>query len=186
MHAVATGAIGHDSRASPRGQTVVARQIRRNPVPLKTEFLGELHALVTMRARQIPRRYLGSGVVMRLDGMDAVAIGANRRLPVSARDGLAVNALLELPLDRAMALAAGIGNVEFEYRRLGVSRGQDVVRAVAIGTDCCLLHAFGHGLAMNALLVGNKGLGAAAGGFHDKLLAMASATGGGNIGVIGP
>ena len=58
MHAMATGAIGHDRRTSPRGQTVVARQIRGNPVALKTEFLGELHAFVAMRARQILRRHL--------------------------------------------------------------------------------------------------------------------------------
>src|ERR1700687_4722836 len=118
--------------------------------------------------------------------MDAVAIGANRRLPVSARDGVAVNTLLELPFDRAMALAAGMGNVELEYRRLGVSRGHDVMRAVAIGADCCLLHTSGHGLAMHTLLVRNKGLGGTAGRFHHKLHAMAATAGGGDIRVIGP
>lgn len=122
---------------------------------------------------------------MRLDGMNAMAIGANRRLPVSARDSLAVNALFELPFDRAMALAAGMGNVEFEYRRLGVSPVHDVVRAVAIGTNGCLLHAFGHGLAMHALLIGDKGLGGTSGSLHHKLHTMADATRGGNIRVVG-
>ena len=97
-----------------------------------------------------------------------------------------MNALLELPLDRAMAPAAGMGNVEFENRRLGVSRSRDVMRAMAISTDGRLLHALGHGLTMGALLVGNKGLGAAAGGFHHKLLAMASAARNGNICVVNP
>ena len=121
---------------------------------------------------------------MRLDGMNAVAVRANRRLPVSTGNGLAVNALLELPFDRAMALAAGMGNVELEYRRLGVSRSRDVMRAMAISTDGRLLHALGHGLTMDALLVGNEGLGGAAGGRHDKLLAMASAARDGNICVV--
>src|SRR5690242_18231364 len=123
---------------------------------------------------------------MRLDGMNAMAIGANRRLPVAAGDSLAVNALFELPFDRAMALAAGVGNIEFEYRRLGVSRGHNVVRTVAIGTNGCLLHAFGHSLAVHTLLVGDKLLDGAAGGCHHKLLVVAGATGGGNIRVVCP
>ena len=123
---------------------------------------------------------------MRLDGMDAVAIGANRRLPVSPRNGLAVNALFELPFDRAMALPAGMGHVELEDRRLGVGRRHNTVRAVAIGTDGCLFHTLGHGLAMHTLLVGNKGLDGATGGCHHKLLVVARATSGGNIRVIGP
>src|SRR6185295_16324385 len=118
--------------------------------------------------------------------MDAVAISANRCLPVSTRDRLAMNALLELPLNRAMTPAAGMGNAEFENRRLGVSRSRDVMRAMAISTDGRLLHALGHGLTMDPLLVGNKRLGAAAGGSHHKLLAMTSAARTGNICMVNP
>lgn len=115
-----------------------------------------------------------------------MAIRANRRLPVSARESLAMNALFELPFNRAMALAAGMGNVELEDRRLGVSRGRNVVRSVTIGTHCGLFHTLGHGLTVHAFPIRNKGLGGAAGGCHHELLVVAGTTSGGNIRVIGP
>jgi len=118
--------------------------------------------------------------------MDAMAVGANRRLPVSSRNGLTVNALLELAFDWAMALAAGMGNVEFEDRRLGVSGGRNVVRSVTIGTYCGLFHTLGHGLTVHAFPIRDKGLGGAAGGCHHELLVVAGAASGGNIRVSGP
>ena len=81
---------------------------------------------------------------MRFDGMDAVAVRANRRLPGSVRDRQAMNALPELLLHRPMALAAGGGKVESKDWRLGVGSARDVVRTVAIGADRCFLHPLGN------------------------------------------
>ena len=79
---------------------------------------------------------------MRLDGMNAVTIGADGREIVTPCDGLAVNALIEVCRDLGVALAAGGGDVEFGDWRLGVVRGADRVRAMAISTDGSLGEPF--------------------------------------------
>ncbi len=58
------------------------------------------------------------------------------------------------------------------------------MRAVAIGADRGLLRAIGDGAAVHAVLVGEEGLRAFAVRLHEKLLPVAPAAGGGNIGVI--
>ena len=67
-----------------------------------------------------------------------MAIRADGRLVVAARYGLAVNALVEGLRDLSVAFAAGGRDVELGDRRLGVVRGADRVRAVAVGADGCL------------------------------------------------
>ena len=56
--------------------------------------------------------------------------------------------------------------------------------AVAIGTNCCALRAVLDRTAVNALLVGDEWLGTVSGGFHQELLRVAGAAGGGDVGVV--
>ena len=86
--------------------------------------------------------------------------------------------------DVGVALAAGGGDVELGDGRLGVVGGENFVRAVAIGADGGLLRAVGDGAAVHAVLVGEEGLRAFAVRLHEKLLPVAAAAGGGNVGVI--
>ena len=80
----------------------------------------------------------GVGIDVRLDGVDAVTVCADRGQAVAAGDSLPVNALHEGLRHRAVAFAAGDGHVEFVDGRLGVVGGKNVVGAVAIGADCGL------------------------------------------------
>ena len=109
--------------------------------------------------------------------MNAVAVGADRRLPVAARDRLPVNALHVLLLDVVVALGAGGGNVELVDRRLRIGGGQDVVLAVAIGADRSFVGTGSHRFAVNALLVRIEGSGADAARRHDEFLPVAGAAG---------
>ncbi len=104
-------------------------------------------------ARKILLGHGRIGVVMRLDGMNAVAIGADGRKIVAPRDGLPMNALIEGLRDLGMALAAGGGDVEFRDWRLGVVRGADRVRAMAVSTDGSLGGTFFGGTTVDAVLV---------------------------------
>ncbi len=113
-----------------------------------------------------------------------MAVSADRGELVAARDGLPVNALHEGVCDVGVALAAGGGNVELGDGRFGVVGGENFVRAVAIGADRGLLRSIGDGAAVHAVLVGEEGLRAFAVRLHEKLLPVAPAAGGGNIGVI--
>ena len=65
---------------------------------------------------QIRRRNRGVRIEMRLDGVDAVAICTNRRLPITTLDGSPVNALTVLLFDSGVALGASGGDIEPEYR----------------------------------------------------------------------
>ena len=58
------------------------------------------------------------------------------------------------------------------------------MRAVAVGADGGLLRAVGDGAAVHAVLIGDEGLRAFAVRLHEKLLPVAAAAGGGNVGVI--
>lgn len=120
---------------------------------------------------------------MRLDRVDAVAIGANRGQPVPLGDGGSVNALLKLCGDLLVALSAGLRNIEFEDWRLGIFGVEDVVRAVTVGADRCFLRSVGDRMSVNALLVGSDHLHAEAILFHDELLTVTRSASGRNIGV---
>ena len=54
----------------------------------------------------------GVRILVRLDGMNAVAIGADRGLAIAASDRLAVNALHEFLLHGLVTLGASGGHVE--------------------------------------------------------------------------
>src|SRR5579864_3501814 len=113
--------------------------------------------------------------------MNAVAIGAHRRLTVAASDRLAMNALHEFLLHGLVTLRAGDRHVELEDRRLGIAGSENLVRAVAVGTHGSLIRSSGDCPAMHALLVGGEGLRAVAAGFHHKFLTVTAAAGRGDV-----
>ena len=121
-------------------------------------------------------------ILGRLDGVNAVAIGAHRRLPVAARDRLPVDALhVLLPtLSWHLAQVAGtlnllIGDLGSLAPRMSCSPWQSVQTAA-------FSEPRGHRLAMYALLVGGEGRGADAAGGHHEFLAVTCAAGLRNVG----
>ena len=132
-------------------------------------------------ARQILAGDRGIWVQVRLDGVNAVAVGANRRLPVAASDRLAMNALHELLLDGLVTFGTGRRHVELEDRRLGVTGGKNFMRSVAVGAHCSLLRTPCDRLAVHALQVGVEGPRTVAAGFHHEFLTVATAAGSWNI-----
>lgn len=164
---------------------MIAGEISRGATPLNAEFLREAYSFVAARAgrlRQILRIHRRSGVEMRFDRVDSVAIGADRRHPVSVPYRLAVDAVFELLGDVLVALTAGGRNVEFKDRRFGISGIENFVRAVAIGANRGFFRTGGDRVAMHALLVGSDHLRTLA--FHDEFLAVTGSAGVGNIGVM--
>ena len=113
----------------------------------------------------------------RLDGVNPVAVGADRRLPVAARDRLSVNALHVLQLYIVVTLGTGGGDVELVDRRLGIAGAQDVVLAVAVGANRSFIGAGGDRLAVYAFLIGSEGSGADAARRHHKFLSVTGAAG---------
>ena len=116
--------------------------------------------------------------------MDSVAVRADRRQSVAARDRLPVNALHVDALHIGVAPAAGGGDVELVDRRAGVVGGKNLMRAMAVRADGGGLRAVLHRAAVDAVLVGDEDLRAAAGRLHQKLLAVAGAAGCGDVGVV--
>ena len=117
---------------------MIAGQIGSRSPSLKTKFLREPHSLVAARAGelcQILCRHRGVGIEVRLDGMNAMTVGAHRSLAVAAGDSLPVDALHEFPLHGLMTLRTGARDVELEDGRLGIAGGQDFVRAVTVGAN---------------------------------------------------
>ena len=121
---------------------------------------------------------------MRLDGMDSVTVGANRRLPIRFGDCLSVNALLKLLRNLIVALAAGEWNVELEDRGLLVLGVENLVRAVAVRTDCGLVRSVGYCVPVDALLIRSHCLYAETGAVHDEFLTMARSASRRNAGVV--
>ena len=139
VHAVATGAVGDDLRTEFGSQPVIAGKIgagrgrlRRRTPAKGARLRGSGRRWSAARFCACNRRV---GIEVRLDGVNAVAIGADRRLRVAAGDGLPVDALHELGLHRLMALGAGQRNVELEDGRFLVAGAADFVHAVAVGAD---------------------------------------------------
>ena len=115
VHAVATGAVGGDDRTALGGQAVIAVEVAGDAVAGDAELLREAHALVAAGAGVARKVLLGDrrvGIGVRLDGVDAVAIGADRGEHVAARNGLPVNAGVEGVGYIGVALAAGGRDVE--------------------------------------------------------------------------
>src|ERR1700688_1880721 len=108
VRAMATGTVSDHLRASPRRQSVITGQIRGLTAALHSEFLGQTHAFMAARAcglTYVLRRDRRVRVGVSLDGVNSVAIGAHRRLPVALGDGLSVDALLEFLGDGVVTLA---------------------------------------------------------------------------------
>src|ERR1700757_1071206 len=117
---------------------MIAGQIGSRSPSLKTKFLREPHSLMAARAGnlcEILRRHRGVGIAVRLDGMNAVTVGAHWSLAVAAGDCLPVDALHEFLLHGLMTLRTGARDVELENGRLGITGGQDFVRAVTVGAN---------------------------------------------------
>ncbi len=102
VHAVAAGAVGGDHGTAFHREAVIAVHVGGDAVAGNAELLREAHALMAAGAGIARKILLGDGrvgIVVRLDGVDAVAVGADRRKAVAARDGLAVDAGVEGLLD---------------------------------------------------------------------------------------
>jgi len=186
VSAVATSAIGDHLRAFPRRQPVVAGQIRGLAAPFHAEFLREPYSLMAARTGclgYILRGDWGVGINVRLDGVNSVAVGADRRLRVAVADRLAVDALRELLLHPVMALAAGGGNVEFEDGRLVITRGANFMDSVAVRAHRRRGGSGRHRSAVDALLVGIEGLRAESRALHDEFLTVALRARAGNVNV---
>src|SRR5579859_7473301 len=109
VRAVAARAIGDDLRTSTGCQSVIAGQISSLAASLYAEFLRKTYAFMAAGAgsqAHVLRRDRGIGIVERLDGVNAVAVGADGRLPVSLGDRLPVDAPLEFFRDLVVTAAA--------------------------------------------------------------------------------
>ena len=144
------------------GQPVIAGEIGGGAGAFYAELLRKAHAFVAAGAGglgEVLRVDRGVRIEVRLDGVNAVAIGADRGLRVAASDGLAVDALHEFGFHRRMALGAGERDVEFEDGRFLVAGAANFMNAVAVGADRSLGGSGGDGLSVHALLVGIELLG---------------------------
>src|SRR5271165_1243096 len=137
VHSMTTGAIRNRSRTHLRRHAVVARQIRRDTVTGDAEFRRELYAGVTRCASSayVARSHRRLRIIRRLDGMYAMAVGADRRLPVALGQRRPMDALYISCLHVGVALAARTGHVGLGNWRLRVRPGQYVMRSVAVGAD---------------------------------------------------
>jgi len=134
--------------------------------------------------RHILRRYRRVRIGVGLDGVNAVAVRAHRRLPVCFGNGLAMNALLEFLPDLLVALAAGHRHIELKNGRLRILGVQNFVGAVTIGADRRFLGPVGDCMSMNALRIRGDRLDTQAAAFHYELLAVARSASRRNIAVM--
>lgn len=105
------------------------------------------------RVRDVRRRHCRLRIIRRLDGVDTMAVSANRRPPVPCSDLLAVDALFVLMRIVRVALRARFRNIELRYRRFRIAAHQNVMGTVAIGANCGFFRASGDGLAVNTLFI---------------------------------
>ena len=110
---------------------------------------------------------------MRFYHMDAVAIGAHRRLPVAPGERLSMNAAAEFGRDVTMASSAGPRNIEPRDLGLRIGWRSDVVTAVAVGARGRLRIAGSDRPAVNAFLIREERPRREAASFHYKLLTVA-------------
>ncbi len=144
VDSVAARTVGGDHRTALRGQAVIAVHIGCDAIAGQAELLREPHALMTTRARVLGQIFPGDrrvGILVLLDGVNAVAVRAHRRQAIAARNSLPVDAGHEGLRDVGVALAAGGRHVEFVDGRMVFVGGKNLVRAVAIGTHGGLLRA---------------------------------------------
>ena len=87
-----------------------------------------------------------------------MAIGAHRRLAITVRDGLSVDAGIEGVLNVGMTLSAGGRHIGLGDGRLGIIGGEDRMPAVAIRADGSFQGSVLYGAAMHTVLIGEEGL----------------------------
>ena len=168
---------------------MIAGQVRCLAASFHAKLLGEPNSFMaagTGDLRDVLRRDGRIRIVVRLDGVNAVAVGTNRSLPVALRDGRSVDALLKLLGNHVVAAPAGHGHIELEDRGLRVLRVKNLVSAMAVGADRSLLRAGSDGMSMHALFVGGDHLRALAAVFHYEFLTVAGAASRRNVGVVDP
>ena len=125
------------------------------------------------------------GIVRRLDGVNAVAVGADRRLPVAARDRLRRECFARTAVCTSawhLPQVAGTLNL-LQSATSDRCAGRMSCCAVAVGADRGLLRSARDRFAVHALLIRSEGRGADAAGGHHQLLAVAGAAGLRDVGV---
>ena len=148
---------------------MVAGKVGAGPATFHPKLLGESHTLVAARASgacQILRGDRRVRVEMRFDGVNAMAIGADRGLRVAAGEGLPVNAPHEFQLHGLMTLATGERDIELEDGGLLVAGAANFVDTVAISADGGPGGSAENGTTVHALLVGIELLRGLAGALH--------------------
>ncbi len=136
MDAVAGGAVGDVGVAGLRLEPVVGIDERRQTPGLNVVLFVEHRRLVARRASplgDLRTRDGRQGVVRRQDPVLAVAVGAHRRVGLSASCQLAVNALQVVVLHALVAAAAGVRNVEVVDARFRRARREDLVGGASGG-----------------------------------------------------
>src|SRR6185295_7373395 len=104
--------------------------------------------------------------------MDAVAVGADRRVPVAARQRLAVNTFRVMRGDGGVAGAAGASHVELEDAGERIVGRTDGVMVVAVGADGRFRGTVGDRTAVDAGLIRDRRLVAQSRLCHRELLAV--------------
>lgn len=94
-----------------------------------------------------------------------------------------MDAPLEFLRDRLVAFAASGRDVELKNRGFRIFGVENLVCAVAVGANGCLLRTICDSVSMHARLVRRNHLRALAPIGHDKLLAVAGAAGGWDVGM---
>ena len=186
VYAMTTRAVRGNNRPALGSEAMVAVHVCRYAIPRNSKLARQPHTFMatsTRITRQVLFRYRRVRIVMRLDGVDPVAVGARRSLPVAVREGGSMDTPLEFFSDRLVALAAGCGHIEFEDWGFRIFCIKDFVPAVAVGAHRRFFRAVRDGVSMHALLIGGDHLLALAAVRHHKLLAVACAASGRNVGV---
>ena len=104
-------------------------------------------------ARNVLLRHRRIGVFVRLNRVNPVAVGTDRRKVVAPSDRLAVNADVERALNVGVALTARRRHAGFVDGRLRVAGRKDGMRSVAIGADRRLQRTAFDGAPMHTLLI---------------------------------
>ena len=175
MRSVTTGTIGHDLRSQSRRQPVIAGEVRRGAAAFNAKFLREPYSFMAARTGEL-RDVLGGDrricIPVSLDGVDAMAIGTDWRLPICLRDRLPVNTLLKFLRNLLVAFAAGLRHIEFENRGFRVLGVENLMRAVTIGADRSFFRTIGDCMPVNALFIGGDRLHTESALLHHELLAV--------------
>ncbi len=160
VHAVARGAVGDVLVAGLALEAVVRVDERGETLGGEPVLLVEDGRLVAGRAGDLGHlraRHRRARIRRRQDAVLPVAVRADRRVRLAAGDELPVDPLPEVVLDPAVALAAGLGDVEVVDRGLAEAGGQDLVRGplggVAVVAGRRDVHAALGRLAVHAALV---------------------------------